>query len=170
MPYEKEKRNSNSFFINMYIWGKRRKIWICFLLIRRKMKKKRKFKSVLHQHNNMKNECQIRFQCLRKTKNKNLRWIPFSCATEKQLALRYTSSCGSDTIISGIISTVPCCKLSNDQKNSPFLILPKKKLKRIKTFYPYWHFLQFQSPLKRWSVKLTINPAYVRLPYEIYCT
>lgn len=96
---------------------------------------------------------------LRKTKNKNLRWIPFSCATEKQLALRYTSSCGSDTIISGIISTVPCCKLSNDQKNSPFLILPKKKLKRIKTFYPYWHFLQFQSPLKRWSVKLTINPA-----------
>ena len=52
--------------------------------------------------------------------------------------------------------------LSNDQKNSPFLlimILQKKKLKRIKTLYPYWHFLQFQSPLKRWSVKLTVNPA-----------
>lgn len=138
------------------------------------MEKKRKFKSVLHEHNNMKNECQIcfsltqqnekwksnPFQCLRKTKNKNSLWIPFSCATEKQLALRYTSSWGSDTIISGIISTVHCCKLSNDQKNSPFLILQKKKLKRIKTLmYPYWHFLQFQSPLKRWSVKLTVNPA-----------
>lgn len=99
------------------------------------------------------------FNVLGKQKTKIYFEFHFPVPLKNSWHYKVASSCGSDTIISGIISTVHCCKLSNDQKNSPFLILQKKKLKRIKTLYPYWHFLQFQSPLKRWSVKLTVNPA-----------
>ena len=70
------------------------------------------------------------FNVLGKQKTKIYFEFHFPVPLKNSWHYKVASSCGSDTIISGIISTVHCCKLSNDQKNSPFLILQKKKVKK----------------------------------------